>query len=364
MSVRVGVSVCLLFLLSGTLSAAIYSRSLLWQIGGYPLPDLNELSGRPSPVAGANPAVAVPTPALSAGVRYQFQTGDPRETSTKAVPRNSLFLPQAVGLTGHWHELDLGVDFQQLYNVHEQYLLRTMQDTVGVWKDWDSRLESLSLQASLPVLREGPWWPAVRAGVGFERFRLVVDQVELQRKLLADGWQLGLDMRYRQLRLGLAWHEETVWNHWDTITYQRYGESVDTMQVWAVQPQQLHVLAELDWPTDWRFGLNLRWTEWSTTLLGLRDRMEAAVLVHRDLPDRGLRLHGGLCTSGSSASTGSNAAWLFQDEQRTWFVLAGVERDFGPFTAELKLADSHLGPGKYRKQLITQLAVSCSLPTR
>ncbi len=129
--------------------------------------------------------------------------------------------------------------------------------------------------------------------------------------------------------------------------------------VWGVLPEQWTLRLDLAARPGWRVSSQLQWTEWSATQLYLKDQMDVGVGVHGDLPRWRSRAHLGFTTS----RTGSSQVEAWGDKRSTWFLLAGVEKDFPHgITASLKLADSHLGSGAYRKQTVVQLELRASLP--
>jgi len=81
------------------------------------------------------------------------------------------------------------------------------------------------------------------------------------------------------------------------------------------------------------------------------------VVLHHG-PRVGLDWHAGVCSSGSDPVTGSALHRQFGGEQNTVFLLAGAGQRIGPWRMELKAADSHLGPGAYRRQTLVQAGLS------
>ena len=349
--------------------APLLAAAQIWQIGGYPLPLLNQLEGVDGPLPTVNPARQDPG-VWAAGVQWQFQNGDPRRTTVEPVPRNSALLPLSAGAQGGWHELRWRGTFQQLYNSHEE-----SPDSSGTWQDFDARLEALGVQLALP-LQLGRWGlPDVVVGAGWQRYRLVADQVlawtsgsgddavdyqiDLNRKLLADGLEAGVDMVYHQARLGLSWRQETTWNHWDNETLN--PDSTASVQVWGVLPQQWSLQLDVDTRPGWSVTGQLQWTEWSAAQLSLKDQLDFGLVVHGTLPGRWGRFQGGFTT----ARTGSSVVDSWGDDYSSWFLLAGVEKDLPRgVTASLKVADSHLGGADARKQVLVQAGLRVQLGRR
>jgi hypothetical protein len=322
------------------------------------------------PLPTVNPA-RQPVGAWEAGAQWQFQNGDPRRTTVEPVPRNSPLLPLSAGARGGWHELRWRAIFQQLYNSHEE-----SPDSSGAWQDFDARLEALGVQVALPLQLERWGLPNMVVGAGWQRYRLVTDQVlawtsgsgdnrvdyqiDLNRKLLADGLEAGVDMAYHQARLGLSWRQETTWNHWDNETLN--PDSTAAVQVWGVLPQQWTMQLDLDTRPGWRVTGQLQWTEWSATQLSLKDQVDFGLVVHGVLPGRWgtrpRRLHHGPHGIQHGGQLGG-------EDYSSWFLLAGVEKDLPRgVTVSLKLADSHLGGADARKQTLVQAAVKASLGRR
>lgn len=166
-------------------------------------------------------------------------------------------------------------------------------------------------------------------------------------------------MMYEEARIGLSWRQETTWNHYAAEPLN--PDSTRMEQVWGVLPQQWTLRLDLPARAGWRVSSQLQWTEWSASQLYLKDQMDVGATVHGDLPRWRSRLHLGFTTS----RTASSLVDSWGDKRSTWFLVAGVETDLPRgVTATLKLADSHLGSGEYRKQTIAQAGVSINIPTR
>jgi hypothetical protein len=352
----------------GSVTMAL-AGSQLWQIGGYPLPVMQTMHGTDGPLLAVNPA-RQSMGGWDVGLEWQLQSGDPRRTTVQAVPRHDPLLPRAAGVRGTWHELRWRAGFQQLYNSHEESL-----DSLGAWQDFDARLEGLGFQLALPVRLQAYGLPEFMAGLGWQRYRLVVDQLQswttgaganltqyqldVQRKLLADGLEAGIDMMYEEARVGLSWRQETTWNHFAEEPLN--PDSSRYEQVWGVLPEQWTLRIDLPARPGWRVSSHLQWTEWSASQLYLKDQLDLGAVVHGDLPRWHSRFHLGFSTS----RTASSLVESWGDKRSTWFLLAGGETELPRgVTVSLKLADSHLGSGEYRKQTIVQAGVKVGMGAR
>jgi len=342
----------------------------IWQVGGYPLPAMSLLGDQGGPVLDANPALQT-AGNVGAGITWQTQTGDSRRTLVEPMPRAEVALPQAVGFQGNWHEMTWRAGFHQLYNSHEE-----ARDSLLVWRPFDSRLEGMGVQAAMPVsLPYLTEFPHMVLGVGYNRYRLAMHQVnswyrvvagdtlryqyDLDRKLLADGFTLGLVMAHHDARIGISWREETVWNHWAPEPLN--PDSTGSIQVWGVLPQSLTMQLDLPLRPSWRLSGQMIWTEWSAAQVYLKDQVDMGLVVHGVLPRWKTKVHAGFTTSGTASSMVE--AW--GEPRSTWYILAGVETSLPHgVTASVSLADSHLGSGEYRKQTIAQAGVSINIPTR
>jgi len=356
-------AIALLMLVVGVSRLAAQTSYQLWQVGGYPMSIQSPFGEPGGPLMEANPAWQTAGKGAAAVV-WQLQTGDPRKTLVKAMPRHDSQLPQAAGVQGAWHELLWRAGFQQVYNSHEESI-----DHAAAWHPYDARLEGLGVQLamplSMPYLTE---FPQVIVGLGLTRYRLVTDQFSawsgvvagdtldfqyhLDRKLLADGLSLGLELVHHDVQIGLSWREETVWNHWGREALN--ADSMGIVQVRGVLPEQWSVQLDLPARPGWRVSGQLQWTEWSAAQLALKDQLDMGLVVRGALPRWKSRVQVGFTTSGTASS--NVLAW--GEERSTWFLLAGLERDFPRgITASLKLADSHLGSGEFRKQTIVRAGV-------
>lgn len=342
----------------------------LWQVGGVPLSMISALGNEAGPFLAANPAKQR-TNNREIGAEWRFQTGNSRKTLVEAMPRHGVHLPQIAGVQGNWHEVSWRAGYEQVYNSHEE-----SRDSVGVWRPFDSRLEGLGFQLAMPV--KVPYltdFPQLMLGLGWTRYRLVMDQINawssvvagdttiyqyhMDRNLLADGMTLGLELFHHDLHLGLSWREETIWNHWDSEPLN--SDSIGAVQVWGVLPEQWTFQLDVPANPGWSLSGQLQWTEWSASQLYLKDQLDMGLVVHGILPRLKSKVHAGFATSGTASSMVED----WGEERSTWFLLVGVETEFPRgVTASLKLGDSHLGSGEYRKQTIMQIGVKAALGAR
>lgn len=375
-------AVPLLALLVSVVRADIRTYTQLWQIGGYSLADLDELQFPLSEMS--TPAQARRNPALISGAEgwgislaHQFQTGEARNTTIRAMPRADPWLPAEAALRGWAGPVALSVAWEQRYNSHEQALVTTAADTVGTWQDWNARVERWNFQAAWQALAPCCNRPGLRLGAGISRNSLRVDQVEVQRFLGVWGWQVGARTELKRASLALGWESRVFYNHAAPVHFNRYSSRVDTVQVLGRLPQTLHMqMGYLPW-AGWNLDLALRYYFWGEQILGytwneatqlyqkerLRDRMEFSLIAHHGLPGS-LNWHAGLCSSGSDPIRHSWLEGQFGSDKNTLFLLGGVSVSVGPAQLDLKVADSHLGPGAYRKQTIIQAGLSVSLPPK
>jgi hypothetical protein len=353
-------------LLAPASQAAFRTYSQLWQIGGHSLPDLDELC---LPLGELEqPAQPRRNPALISGslgwglaVLNQFQTGDARNTSTRAVPRAEPWLPAAAALRGWAGPLALGLGWEQRYNSHEQTLI-TPFDSLSAWADWDARLERWSLQTAWEILPYCCARPGLRLGAGLSRNSLRVDQVEAERYLGAWSWQAGARLQTERIFLAVSHESRVTYDHTRPFLHLINGRAYrDTIQVWGRLPRSWHLQVGIVPRAGWSIDLALRHHRWSEQLLGFRDRLEAGLTLHHGLPGR-LNWHLGVCSSGSDPVTGTWLDQRFAGEQNTFFLMGGLSAPLGPARLDLKVADSNLGPGAYRRQTIVQAGLSATLP--
>lgn len=346
-------SIMLLPLLAGVIqSAAAYeSRVQLWQVSGYPLMDLSELSqsafadGAARGVPLRNPALLSDDGSFGIGWLHQAQTGDAENTDRDPVSRSKQGLPQALGLSGSCGIFGASLGYEQLYNSHR---LVIPEATVGlpVPRDWDSRLDAYTLQVALSPFRFGSL--ELRAGGGMQRVDLVMDQDDLQDQITDYRYQTGIQLQGDRFSLAFGWESEVTWN-----MLLVPPATSDSLQVWGRLPETLHLQAAVRPGAGIELELLLHQLDWSRQQLHFKDQLEYTLKAHLAGP-RGLVFHGGISSSGSESEF--YASWA-SGEYSTWFLLVGMTASLGPVELDLQLADSHFGSGEWRKQTILQAAL-------
>jgi hypothetical protein len=319
----------------------------LWEISAYPLMDLQELDHSALEDLQAarilrNPAANGGTrPGYSFGLFYEARTGDADNSERDPAPRMSQTLPQHVGLAWSRESHGLILGYEQLYNSHRLLDWPTVDGLIP--RRWDSRVDAWGWQSWLKL--PAPLPGELHFGLGGQRLDLVLDQFQLKQQITDYRYQAGLDWRKGPVSLSLGWESEVTWK-------QRlvWASGTDDLLIWGRLPESWHLGAATRLDSLTELELRLHHLRWSRQELAFSDRTEFSLIARRQGP-AGSRLQLGLTSSGST----SDAYPLYAGgEQSTWFLMAGFSLPIGPAEWSLKLADSHLGSGEWRRQTILQ----------
>lgn len=360
---RPTVALCALLALAAALVAADRNVYQLWQIAGWPLADLEELD----PLDGAALATRFPaaideTDACRIALGLWHWEGDPALGDGVPGVLDAPALPRAVGLAGALGPLSLRAGYVQRFNQHEQVAPEdTLYAEYGVGP-WNSRLDGWLLQGAVPL--ELPFADGrrlrFRAGVGLEYQRLQVDQLVVQARDGAWARQIGFSGRLPlpgagELALDYGWEDADGFVAEGRALFAGYPPSLESFRVYGRPPEAHHLRATLLARGGWWLSARLHQVRWSRMLLGYRDRSEGALVLGRRTPS-GLSWQLGASSSGLDPRGTSGGA-------DAWFLLAGAGWRRGPFSVDLKLADSHLtGSKPWREQTRLQLDLGWSWP--
>lgn len=363
---------CLLsvFLTVSTSIGAEWDYALeLQDVKGYLLPDLMELDApvvnlSAAPFIRRNPALINDAGTSGLRVEYLMRTGEARNADYAAMPLGHPEVPLSIQAGTSWGRLRLGVGWEQRYNTHEEVQHTWFRNQDSLWFDYDSRLERWNFQAAWELFPTTADRFGLTLGGGFGQSSLRLDQAELKSYTGVMNWQFGLRADLRGAHVAFAYEDKSLFSH------QKYfymdipsgGQlAVDSLWVWGVAPKVLHTQVGYVPAPGWELDVNLRYHMYSGQLLYFDDRMETAVILHHQFPS-GPRAQVGFVTSGTTALYGNADDLAFSEELDTVFLLAGVQVPYHNFLFSVKLADSHLGGGEYRKQSQVQLAVQSSFP--
>jgi hypothetical protein len=258
-------------------------------------------------------------------------------------------------------KLRLGLGWEQRFNSHEERQDTYFDSTSTRWRPWDSRLERWNVQAACELFPTTERRFGVTVGGGFARSSLRVDQAELQSYTGVNNWQFGLRVDLRGAFIAFGYEDKALFNTIDYLYMDNPSGgqvAVDSLYVWGASPATLHTQIGYVPAPGWELDVNLRYYQYSGQLLYYDDRMENALVLHRVFPN-GIRGQVGFVTSGTTALVGNAFVASFSPEMDTVFLLAGIQVPFPHGSFSVKVADSHLGGGAYRKQ--TQLQLACQM---
>lgn len=323
----------------------------LWEISAYPLMDLQELDlssfdAEQSARLLRNPASHANAQAGYAfGLLYEARTGDADNSERDPAPRMSQTLPQSVGLSWSRGNHGLLLGYEQLYNSHRLLDWPTVDGLIP--RRWDSRVDAWAWQGwlKLPVPLPG----SLHLGLGGQRLDLVLDQFQLKQQITDYRYQAGLAWRQGAVNLSMGWESEVTWK-------QRliWASGSDDLLIWGRLPESWHLAAAARLDSLTELELRLHHLRWSRQELAFSDRTEFSLIARRNGPGSS-RFQLGICSSGST----SDAYPLYAEgEQSTWFLMAGVSLPVGPAEWSMRLADSHLGSGEWRRQTILQSGIA------
>jgi hypothetical protein len=367
-SVRQGLFLLLILLLSSPVHAANYAFQL-HEVKGYLLPDLSELEGavidlRSAPSIRRNPALISTREGTQFDLQYLYRTGDSRNATYGAMPLADSSVPASVQLGTGLGNLRLGVGWEQRYNSHREVQDTYLDTTDTRWKSWDSRLERWNVQAAWEIFPTTQERFGLTLGGGFARSSLRVDQVELQSYTGVMNWQFGLRVDLRGAYVAFGYEDKALFNTIDYLYMDNPSGgqvAVDSLYVWGAAPAVIHTQIGYVPAPGWEIDVNLRYYQYSGQLLYFDDRMENAVILHRSFSN-GIRAQAGFVSSGTTALYGNDMEETYSPEMDTVFLLAGVQVPFPHGSFNLKIADSHLGGGDYRKQTQVQVGLLLRAP--
>jgi hypothetical protein len=353
---RIRLAALLLLLLTAGARADWRVYSQLWQVDGWPLPDLEELD----PAAGPAPGTAYPASidggeAWRATLSFWHRGGSATLGDGRPPVLDAPALPRAAGLGAALGPLSWRAGYTQRYSSRERITPAdsALAAALGLG-DWSARLDGWSLQLAAPLelpLDDGRRL-AFRAGVGLEHQVLLVDQLAVQRRVTAPARRFGLSARLplpRRLELALdyGWEDADGFVSDAATVFAGYPPQVDTVRVYGRPPEAHHLRATLAGPGGGWLSLRLHQVLWSRMLLGYRDRTEAALVAGWRRGDFAWQL--GLASSGQDQIGLSGSS-----EAR--FLLAGLAWERGPLSLGLKLAESRLpGTVSWRRQTLLQV---------
>jgi hypothetical protein len=348
---RLGASLILLLHFACIPAQASQTWVQLWEISAYPLSDLQELDHSPFDDQTAarllrNPAAHGETrPGYSFGLFYEARTGDADNSERDPAPRMSQTLPQSFGFAWSRQGHGLIIGYEQLYNSHRLLDWPTVDGLIP--RRWDSRVDAWAWQGwlKLPLPLPGN----LHLGFGGQRLDLILDQFQLKQQITDYRYQAGLDWQHGPVDLSIGWESEVTWK-------QRliWASGSDDLTIWGRLPESWHLAAAARLDSLTELELRLHHLRWSRQELAFSDRTEFSLIARRKGPGSS-RLQLGICSSGST----SDAYPLYAEgEQSTWFLMAGFSLPVGPAEWSLKLADSHLGSGEWRRQTILQSGIA------
>jgi hypothetical protein len=358
----------LLLLVTPSIHAAHYAYQL-HEVKGYFLPDLAELEGavvdlRSAPSIRRNPALISTHEGTQFDLQYLYRNGDSRNATYGAMPLADSSVPASVQLGTGLGNLRLGVGWEQRYNSHREVQDSYLDTTDTRWKNWDSRLERWNVQAAWEIFPTTQERFGLTLGGGFARSSLRVDQVELQSYTGVMNWQFGLRVDLRGAFVAFGYEDKALFNTIDYLYMDNPSGgqvAVDSLYVWGAAPAVLHTQIGYVPAPGWEINVNLRYYQYSGQLLYFDDRMENAVILHRAF-NNGIRAQAGFVTSGTTAVYGNDMMETYSPEMDTVFLLAGIQVPFPHGSFNLKIADSHVGGGDYRKQTQVQVGLLLRAP--
>jgi|GEM_PF-3531969 len=360
----------LLLVWANSASAANWDYAIeLQEVKGYVLPDLMELDGAvvdlsQAPFVRRNPALIQDGQSSGLCVEYLMRTGDSRNATYDGMVLSHPELPVSIQAGTSWGKLRLGAGWEQRYNSHREVQDTWFRQQDSLWFDYDSRLERWNFQAAWELFPTTEERFGLTVGGGFGQSSLRIDQAELKSYTGVMNWQFGLRADLRGAHVAFALEDKSLFSH------QKYfymdipsgGQlAVDSLLVWGVSPKVLHTQVGYVPAPGWELNVNLRYHMYSGQLLAFDDRMETGVVLHHRL-NSGVRVQAGFVTSGTTALYGNADPVAFSEEMDTVYLLAGVQVPFHHALFSLKVADSHVGGGDYRKQTQVQAALQLKLP--